>query len=335
MELRMLKVNETMTFKSPIEKGLVRTGTVGEGSCGIHSILHAISKEYRDMKEPERKKHMRDLRKKISEEMTKEKWEQLGDGLVAKIPFQTGIRDLLEEFVKYVGENDIELSTDSEELDIVLKTIINRQFEQYHILFELLEVDEFEKNIFPKAFEKCEKGSLADCKQSVIDEATSQFNEILGSISEEDIDRNKREYLQKELVNLLKIMVNTVESTIYDSFVEKISDCSAWVDQYLIGFLSDYFNRDIYFVSGETRLPYIVGGCADYKRRESVIVLNLDNTHYEIMGRLLEGGKRVQREFKPDDPLIDKLYTYLCEPEKIKEKYPDMVEYLPKVYLRD
>ena len=51
--------------------------------------------------------------------------------------------------------------------------------------------------------------------------------------------------------------------------------------------------------------------------------------HYEVVGRLL-AGNQIQREFDHTDPLIERLYTYLCEPQKIPDKYPKLVSYLPK-----
>ena len=46
--LQLLPVNKTVVFYSPVEGKdvLVRTGTIGEGSCFYHALLHAYSLEY-------------------------------------------------------------------------------------------------------------------------------------------------------------------------------------------------------------------------------------------------------------------------------------------------
>ena len=41
----ILPVNKSVTFYTPLKK-IVRTGTIGEGSCLVHSILRAIDKQY-------------------------------------------------------------------------------------------------------------------------------------------------------------------------------------------------------------------------------------------------------------------------------------------------
>jgi len=54
--------------------------------------------------------------------------------------------------------------------------------------------------------------------------------------------------------------------------------------------------------------------------------------HYEVVGRRIKttGGYNVQREFEPDDPLIQKIYDLLCDPEMVLVKYPELAEYVPK-----
>ena len=47
-KLKILPVDKTVVFWSPIEGDdvLIRTGTIPDGSCFFHSLLHAYSKEY-------------------------------------------------------------------------------------------------------------------------------------------------------------------------------------------------------------------------------------------------------------------------------------------------
>ena len=89
-ELNILPVNKTTVFSSPIEGNsvLVRTGTIGDGSCFIHSILHACDKLYKLMDEADRQKHVKNIRKKISTDIDIEKWEELNDGIVSQVSFQ-------------------------------------------------------------------------------------------------------------------------------------------------------------------------------------------------------------------------------------------------------
>ena len=50
-----------------------------------------------------------------------------------------------------------------------------------------------------------------------------------------------------------------------------------------------------------------------------------------IIGRLLPGN-RIQREYPPDDELINRIRTFLMKPESIDELYPELSEFLPKHY---
>ena len=63
------------------------------------------------------------------------------------------------------------------------------------------------------------------------------------------------------------------------------------------------------------------------KKRKSYILLWIENNHYEILGRLLPGNK-IQREFKWDDPLIQCIYTILCDPNKVPDQYPHLIPHL-------
>ena len=62
--LTILPVNKTVVFYSPIEGKdvLVRTGTVTEGSCFFHALLHAYSKNYVSMNNGGRVKFVKKLR---------------------------------------------------------------------------------------------------------------------------------------------------------------------------------------------------------------------------------------------------------------------------------
>ena len=81
-----------------------------------------------------------------------------------------------------------------------------------------------------------------------------------------------------------------IDQSVKDSFYEfqtKIKNYSEWVDNYLIEFLSDFFNIDIYFIDGNTLLPYNLGPCY-YKKRKSIVILWYDRVHYESLSVINE-----------------------------------------------
>ena len=97
--LSILPVNKTVVIYSPIERSetLVRTGTIGDGSCFFHSLLHATEKRYTCMPVPKRRNFVSVLRAKMADKVSKEEWEVLGSGLVSKIPFQSITGDFLTD----------------------------------------------------------------------------------------------------------------------------------------------------------------------------------------------------------------------------------------------
>ena len=72
--LNILPVNRTVVFYSPLQDKdvLVRTGTIADGSCFFHSILHAYSKDYISMSTEDRIKYVKKLRVSMSKKVDKE-----------------------------------------------------------------------------------------------------------------------------------------------------------------------------------------------------------------------------------------------------------------------
>ena len=103
--LTILPVNKTVVFYSPIEGKdvLVRTGTIGEGSCFFHALLHAYSKDYVSMNTCGRMKFVKRLRSSIARKIDKGRWESLSNGLIAKIPFQEYVNTILSDFYRFIA----------------------------------------------------------------------------------------------------------------------------------------------------------------------------------------------------------------------------------------
>ena len=331
-KMEMLEPNVTYTFTSPFENNLVRTGTLFDGSCYFHSVLHAYSPKYRKMLLPERQIYVEDLRKTLAKQLTKERWETFGKGLVAKVPVQERIQDLLKEFYEFLDRPDDFISETELHFPIVrvIKKVIKEsiKLEIYKLIKEIIPLTTFERKILPKSFQDCNDKVVRECPQFVINEATQHCEKYLDTIS--DLEPLKKAYIIKNLQKLVREIMEEAERDAFEEFKRTLNDSNEWVGQHLMGYISDIFKRDIYFINASTRLPYQVGGNLEYKHRKSIVILWIEGGHYEILGK--RTGKRVQRDFAADDDFIKKLYTFLCEPEKTKDKYPNLVEHLPKQY---
>ena len=106
-QIKQIPVNKTVVFWSPIEGEdvLVRTGIIKEGNSFLHAILYACSKEYVNMEKNDRKKFATRLRASMIGKIDKENWEEIGGGIIAKIPFQENIMNILVNFYLFL-DND-------------------------------------------------------------------------------------------------------------------------------------------------------------------------------------------------------------------------------------
>lgn len=329
-KLKQQPVNKTVVFWSPIEGDdvLVRTGTIGEGSCCYHALLHAYSKEYASMDRHGRMKFVSRLRAGMASAVDRESWEDMGNGLISKIPFQENVNNILVNFYRFLGNDKNARGRSTRR---VIKNLVGEdasELELYSIVTELIPFDTgFEQIILPEAYSNSEDGKIAECCDAII-EATLKFlnkNEEFKSIPVE-----KSTYISNTVRKFLTIILKEAEDSAYKNYVTGLQNVSEEVDGYTIGLISERFKRDIYFLDSKTRMPYNNASTTEnLKNRKSIIVLWIGGNHYEIVGRLLPGN-RIQREFQPDDPLITKFYTFLVKPEEIGQKFPELNPYIPR-----
>lgn len=333
-KLKMLPVNKTVVFWSPIEGEdvLVRTGTIAEGSCFFHALLFAYSKEYVSMDIPERMKFVKRLRASMAGKINRESWEEIGGGLIAKIPFQENVNDILLNFYRFLNDDNKARGRATKH---VIKQLIGEdddEFEVYKLIAELIPFNEgFEQKILPNAYSKSEEGKIEECCKEIVSETITYLKsrEELKSVTKEKV-----KYIKDVVKKLLTLVLKEAEDFAYKSYVKGLKNVSEDVDSYTIGLISERFKRDIYFLDGNNRMPYNNSSTTDnLKNRKSMIVLWIGKNHYEIVGRLLPGN-RIQREFDHDDPLIEKLYNFLVTPEKVATEYPELVPYLPREHRR-
>lgn len=330
--LQLLPVNKTVVFYSPVEGKdvLVRTGTIGEGSCFYHALLHAYSKEYVSMDIKGRKKFVQRLRSSMARKVDKNRWESLSNGLIAKIPFQENINIILNDFYRFISRGK---TGRTKSVRKVIREVIQDDneddIEAYKLVTEMVPLEEgFEKTILPTAYEKCSDDGISKCKKVILKVSLNYYRKEFKKLGDELEEERVNFYISK-LEKLINSVVNEAENSSYSEYIESIQDATMEVDAYTIGLISEKFNRDIYFIDARNRMPYRDGGNDNIKKRKAIIVMWTGGCHYEIVGRLLPGNI-IKREFDFNDTLIKKIYTYLYKPEKIPDQYPSLTSYLPK-----
>jgi hypothetical protein len=323
--ISILPVDKTVVFFTPLEGNdtIVRTGTIGEGSCAYHSILHGCDSKYVSLDISQRMKYVKEFRASLSDSITRGYWESLG--LVAKLPYQENVSRLLTEFYKFTKDNAVR---DKALVDILKKMNI-KNIEVYRIMVEIVSCDRLEKHILPQAYEKMQDKSISDCNKYVLSLVKDYVDARVG----DDASRQEKKIqITQVILSFLQNVFDHAEDEAYNAYIKDVGNANEEVDTFSLNLIADKVDRDMYFIDGTTRMPYNNCSTAEtLKGRKSIILLWVGESHYEILGRLLK-GRKVQREFTHDDPLIVKLKMFLLQPEKIESTYPELSSYLPKTH---
>jgi len=330
-QLKILPVNKTVIFSSPLEgsnETLVRTGTIGDGSCLFHALLHAYSKNYaNNMSMNMRSQFISRIRKSISKKINQEKWEELNNGLVSKILFQENVHLILVNFYDFILNNEGQTKAKGRITRKVVRNVIqdDNDVEIFKLVTELVPLEMFEKNILPQVYDETMNVRIAQCTENIIAQTLSYMDTLDEMNSAEP---EKADFAKKIMHEFLQNVSAVAEKSAFRKYISQIKDPSEDIDTFAINLISERFDRDIYFINGNTRLPYMNCSTDDnLKGRTSVVILWVEENHYEIIGRLL-ADNRVQREFDPADPFIQKLHTFLVNPREIEDEYPDLYPYV-------
>ena len=101
--------------------------------------------------------------------MDKIKWEQLSDGLIAKIPFQENVNYLLSVFYQHIDNKQYNESRSSRK---IIQQIFSEgdedELNAYKLVTEMVGLECFEKYILPTAYDKYDNGNINECKKSIL-----------------------------------------------------------------------------------------------------------------------------------------------------------------------
>lgn len=94
-------------------------------------------------------------------------------------------------------------------------------------------------------------------------------------------------------------------------FLEMLKDCREWIGEEMIEYVSNTLGLDIYILNDRTRNVRIGQDCDIlYKHRPSIVIVNIDNMHYETVG--VREEDRVKTVFNPNDPFIKQIHKEAC-----------------------
>ena len=319
-QLKIIPVNKTVVFYSPVEGEdvLVRTGTIEEGSSLFHALLHAYSKDYTIMNRHDRIKFIRRLKASLVGNADRESW---ADTFVTLEPLNTNVTTIITNFYSF-------LTTSSKIKGRSTRRIIKRlikdstsDLEVYKILMELLPLDgPLDGHILPLAKSKTTPQAYT---KTLIREADKyiEATKILDSL-----DPIKAKFISDTLIKFLAVVTREAEDAAFKDYVRGLESASLEADNFTMDFITQRLDRDVCILNGNSRLPVEnLGGPP--KGRKTIIVLRVNDNHYEIVGKLLPGN-RIQREFDPHDLIVEKIHAVLQDPNEASKTYPDLAPHV-------
>jgi hypothetical protein len=325
--------NKTVRFKTPLDTSsrLVRAGTIADGSCFYHAVLHARSQTYRMMKNYKRRQYVKKTRKVISSKMNKKKWHNLSDGVIANVSFQEGLSVLLDDVENYFITDRVCKTNLG---NTVVRRLINTDLLETEkkkdlctLLFRLFPKKDLIKEVLGPTYDINTERYLPSVKKTILHNSMIAFRK---KIREKTESSRKRNDFSVNYKAMLSFIIDSCANHAFKKYTDNIEDTTVSVDSYTITLLSDTYNRDIYFIDAKTRMPYPLLNRRHIKGRKSIVLLWVNDNHYEVIGR--QNKKNITWEFECSDPLIDTIYNFLFFPEKLLLN-PVLLPYLPKELL--
>lgn len=316
-----LQINKTVVLLSPLEDNdvLVRTGTIQEDNLSLfHSVFSACYSQYLSYNLEDRKKYLRKTCSGIVKNIDIKLWKKMGGGSIAIKSFQDNTIKIINNMYNFIIENK-----DPEKITKKILKNNKKYVDIYALVVEIIPLQYFQEHILTAIFNKSK--NINEYIEQIPLQTISYLKqtEVFKSI-----DSKRAEYICDMTYTFLKNVLTEIEEYTHKEYIKNVEDISKFTDIDNIELLSSFFQCDIYIINDKNRLP-----CKKFcdkkniKGRKSIILLLIDKNNYEIMGKLIN-GKKVQREFSHQDQLIQKIYTYLLEPEKLPSKYPKLLCYL-------
>lgn len=208
-----LEYNKTVTFFTPLDPNLVRTGTLEE-SCFLHALMHACSSTYRRLDKDEKVSYVNKIKSTLN---------------------LTNLDSLTLTFHKYIKEL-YDYIFDETKKQVIKDIIDPDDLPIYKVIFEIMDKDHL-LSILPKFTENYSK--------DVIKAVKTDFEEALDEI--EDLPAPKRKKLISKLIYIIELLLDST-----DKYTKQYLD-NKWDDSKFLTQISNNYDRDLYFIDFDTR----------------------------------------------------------------------------------
>ena len=125
--LSQLSPGKTFTLEHVFEKKMTRTGSFDDGSCFFHSLFTSINTLYKKMNKKQKMEYVNETRKKISNNVTLEKWRTLGNKSLSTISISRWIWIYFDLYYNFITENKT-----NEKIENYLKELKTKRLDVRH-----------------------------------------------------------------------------------------------------------------------------------------------------------------------------------------------------------
>lgn len=296
----MLDVDKNKKLNMPdFYPNVVRTGTISEGSCFLHSVLKGINRDnYSTMSKSDKAKYITKLRDNISESLSIDYYRNnmisiSSLRLSAKLSnFLKNLYDFIEKPEDFLKKNK---STD------FLVEIINSNNVVFKMITTVITQDEF-SNIIQMPFIT----SSHTIDEYIKNYSVSLYQLFTQKLNEEEvkISDERLEICKTKIKRFCESICNFIVNKQFNTYKKELKKTSEWASDLMFQLISDYLDVDIYFIDVNKKDVY-----TDHlikRNRPSVVVGWLNENHFENIGLLLD-DQTIQRLFSPDHPFISKI----------------------------
>ena len=315
---------------------MIKTYAIDDGACFFHSVLHCIDNSYHSGNTQEKKTMALQLRKNIASTITIEKWKNRKLNTDPWVSVSIKINSYFTSMYNYIKKLYTEVTGDFDEYDLPEKIknklkeeTLSENLEYYNTICEIITFENFE-NIFNQVDTECNKltrehvnFTIDNCIQLFKEKLNNEFqNNIEDIISNEDELSNRiLEFYLNKFNNLINMIFEEAVYNSFDNYKKNVENMSEWAGIDLIALTSAYLNIDIYIIKNNNLYKW-EAGCPYYKR-DTIIIYNIDNVHYEPIGIYNKNTGDVKRQListkNKDMFYINQLYKLYCGEEVINE----------------
>lgn len=292
----MLDVDKNKKLNIPdLYPNIVRTGTVGEGSCFIHAVLKGLDLDgYSKINKKDKKSYVENLRKKMSEEITLQYYkENLSSISILTLTeelskFLKILYDFINNTKDYISEDFI--------VDVVNDSIII-----FKMMTTILSEKEF-IGIIDNPFVT----SSNNIEEYIKNYYSYFYKLFLTKLEEEEVklSEERLDICKSKIKKFVESTCNFIVETNFKKYKTELKDTGIWCSDLLFQFILDYLNIDAYFIDVNKKKIYKDNLIK--KNRLSIVIGWINESHFENIG-IIEEDQTITRLFQPDHPFIKKL----------------------------